>query len=94
MGVDSLMGVELAGRLAAGLSLEQRLPSTLIFDHPTILAIAQYIEQTVLGFASSNGVHPPPDEATRRADKLNEQLTDLSDDEVELLLLAKLKEIR
>jgi hypothetical protein len=49
--VDSLMAVELAGRLSAGPGGECALRSTLIFDRPTIQAIAEYIEQFVLGMA-------------------------------------------
>jgi acyl transferase domain-containing protein/SAM-dependent methyltransferase len=94
IGVDSLMAVEIAGRLTTGLGRKRPLPSTLIFDHPTIQAIAAHLERSVLDFPASDG-KPIIDEApTRRVAELSEKLTELSDEEVEQMLLAKLKEIQ
>ncbi|WP_255637750.1 type I polyketide synthase [Amycolatopsis sp. DSM 110486] len=41
LGVDSVLGVELRGRLAASLGVA--LPSTLLFDHPTPAAVAAFL---------------------------------------------------
>ena len=48
IGVDSLMAVELRNRLNKGLGLEGNLPATLIFDYPTVQAIAQYLVKNIL----------------------------------------------
>jgi acyl carrier protein len=57
IGVDSLMAVELRNRLNKGLGLTEKLPATLIFDHPTVQAIARYLTKNVInpnGQAKSN----------------------------------------
>ncbi len=47
-GIDSLMAVELRNALGRGLALPQPLPATLIFDYPSIQAIAAYLAHEVL----------------------------------------------
>ena len=51
MGLDSLMAVELRNLLGAGIAVEQPLPATLVFDYPTVEALAGYLEQVVFGAA-------------------------------------------
>lgn len=46
MGMDSLMMVELRSRLET--SLQQTIPSTVLFEHPTIQALAEYIATQLL----------------------------------------------
>jgi acyl transferase domain-containing protein len=93
-GIDSLMAVQLRNRLAAALHLAAPLPATLIFDHPTIDALAQYLERDVLGYRADAASTPAPndadaDAAARRA----QELEALSDEEVEALLLRRLQSL-
>ncbi|HEY0936617.1 MAG TPA: acyl carrier protein, partial [Trebonia sp.] len=47
LGFDSVTAVEFRGQLAAAAGLD--LPATLVYDHPTPLALAQYLRSLVAG---------------------------------------------
>lgn len=82
-GLDSLGAVELRNRLAAQLGRDLR--STLLFDFPTLQALADHIETRVLGLgtsASAPAIAPAP-----AAEPALEQL---SDEELARLLAAEL----
>ena len=89
MGIDSLMAIEIAARLTAGLGLKTRLPSTLVFDHATIQGIAAHIDRSVLRPSRSEVKAPSP----ARISGLEQSLAELSEEEAEQLLLAKLKDL-
>jgi acyl transferase domain-containing protein/acyl carrier protein len=73
LGVDSLMGVEVANRLRAQLPGHVRLPATLTIDCPTVNAIAALIDE------SRSGHDQPVDEDLER---LLAEVEGMSEDEV------------
>jgi acyl transferase domain-containing protein/ubiquinone/menaquinone biosynthesis C-methylase UbiE len=93
LGVDSLMAVELARRMGAGLGLEKRLSSTLIFDYPTIQDIASFLEGLAVPRQVTAAITRDANPGTRLPQGFADRIAELSDQEAEALLLAKLKEI-
>jgi acyl transferase domain-containing protein/acyl carrier protein/predicted O-methyltransferase YrrM len=94
LGLDSLMAVELRNRLSAGLGLTRSLPATLMFDHPTIDAIASHLAQQVTRGAEPAAPVPAaaaaPVAATAAGALSAADLAELSDSDVEALLIQKL----
>ena len=92
MGMDSLMAVELKGRLERTLGVP--LPSTLTFNYPTIKALTDYLLSDALGF---DGPAPEEDASIPLpVDNLSfdRPSEDLSEDELSLLLLKKLEQMK
>lgn len=105
LGLDSLMAVELRDRLRRKLGLERRLPATLVFDHPTIEAVAAFLDRRLAeevgadadaaaagapAAGSARGADAPA--AAAGADAGAVDVEDLTDDEVRELLLKKLED--
>jgi len=88
LGLDSLQALEL--RLAIATRLARPLPATLLFDHPTLGALADHL-LVELGFAhapSSNGDRADAEGASRA--RQIAELEQLTQEEAEALLLAEL----
>jgi hypothetical protein len=85
LGVDSLMAVEL--RNVLGTALKRSLPTTLLFDYPSIEALVDYLAQEVLGF---NDVDQRPAAGSAPAGSSSADLLSaiesLSDEEVERMI--------
>jgi Phosphopantetheine attachment site len=88
MGLDSLMAVELRNRLGNGLGLARSLPATLVFDHPTLEALASYLAHDVLPAGEQEAGDAP--EGAVPVDAVG-AIGDLSDDEIERLFAQKMK---
>jgi acyl carrier protein len=93
VGMDSLMAVELRGALGAGLALDRQLPATLMFDHPTIEAIARFLEREVLGAPGAAEAAPRTVTTTVADRERVENIAGMSDDDVEALLLKRLESL-
>jgi acyl carrier protein len=90
MGMDSLMAVELRGRLER--TLGAPLPSTITFNYPTIRALADHLLNEVLGFdyapmQQKTAQIPAPVKLVSVAHPSD----DLSEDELSILLMRKLE---
>ncbi len=96
MGLDSLMSVELKGRLES--SVGKPLPSTLTFNYPTIADLARYLDESVLAPAaapaqsSTPAAQPAAEEAEQAAP--TPDVDDLSEDDLAALLASKLKKLK
>ncbi len=85
LGLDSLMAVELRNVLST--SVGRPLPATLLFDYPTLDAIAGFLGRE-LGLASAPAEAPAslPEAPSQVVDRIE----DLSDDDVDRLLAERL----
>jgi NAD(P)-dependent dehydrogenase (short-subunit alcohol dehydrogenase family)/acyl carrier protein len=89
MGMDSLMSVELKSRLEGAVG--RALPSTLTFNYPNVGALTDYLMREVLAEAPSPPASPAaPEPPTPAATPAAEPLDELSEDQLAVLLAAKL----
>lgn len=93
LGLDSLMAVQLRNKIAIGLRLPRKLPATLVFDYPSIGAIAAFLSSEMFGAPgkvdSAAGVEPAP---TIRVGV--EDVESLTEAEAETLLLRHLAQLQ
>jgi polyketide synthase 12/myxalamid-type polyketide synthase MxaB len=87
LGLDSLMAVELRNSLAT--SLGRPMPATLLFDYPTVEALSRYLEKELLGTEAAPAAPAAPVPAASA-----ERIAQLSDDDVERMLAARMAQGR
>jgi acyl carrier protein len=88
MGLDSLMAVELRNMLR--IALGRNLPATLLFNYPTLEALAGYLSREVLGVEAPPPLKSGPVPVGDRRSAVVAELEQLSEEEVEALLAKKL----
>ncbi|MGC1781772.1 MAG: SDR family NAD(P)-dependent oxidoreductase, partial [Acidobacteriaceae bacterium] len=91
LGLDSLLSIELRNSLSA--SLERSLPATLLFNYPTLGALAPFLLRQVLGESAKGGRRNGSGNADYAAPAdLVHDIESMSDEEVERLLNARAME--
>jgi acyl carrier protein len=89
IGMDSLTAVELKNRLQA--VMRRPLPSTLVFDYPTVESLATYLGTQILGLAPTPPPSTPAEPEGGAGDA--DDMANLSEDELTSLLAEKLRQI-
>jgi NAD(P)-dependent dehydrogenase (short-subunit alcohol dehydrogenase family)/acyl carrier protein len=97
LGLDSLMAVEVRNILGSNLNLKRALPATLVFDYPTVSAIASYLmtEIDLAGNEQAEERSSKPQKEVPVTDSmlsLLDAIEDLSDEDVDRMLASQLKE--
>lgn len=85
LGMDSLMALEFRNRVQA--ALDHEVPATLLFNYPTVQAIAGYLATVLFGEPrAADTPRPPSTEPGDDLEGLLDRLEHLSDDEIDRLL--------
>lgn len=87
LGLDSLMAVELRNLIGSGLGLPRSLPATLLFDYPSIAAVADYLASEVFKWEEA----PESEKGNGRQEAVLTELQQMSDADAEALLLKELE---
>ncbi len=86
-GMDSLMTIEFKNRLQVGVG--KTLSSTIVFDHPTVAALAEYLDQHVLQETENSKAAAADEQAQQQTSGLME-VAEMSEEEAEAILAKEL----
>jgi myxalamid-type polyketide synthase MxaE and MxaD len=93
--MDSLMSIELKGRLEA--SVGQILPATLLFNYPTVSALAEYLVTQVIPTENivsyKTGLRVEARSAPQVPTTVLSDGNELSEDQLAVLLAKKLDQL-
>ena len=92
IGLDSLMAVELRNALSR--AVERSLPTTLLFDYPSIKAVSLYLASQLniglgSGTVSPTGTPDVREEKPPSTEDLLRQIEAMQDDDIDRLLATK-----
>ena len=91
LGMDSLMAVQLRNGLSKALGLKRSLSSTLMFDYPTIDAMADYLAERLSAAKAAPATTAPSTFAIPAAGALGEAaVAAMSDEDIEKLVEQRL----
>jgi SAM-dependent methyltransferase len=100
LGLDSLMALELRRLLGAGIGVaEDALSATLVFDYPTVGGLVEYLDSHIPAElvleqqVSPSHLHVGAETARAPQDQRVAELSAMSEEEVEALLLEKLNRL-
>lgn len=91
LGIDSLMSIELRNRLQAAFG--KSLPSTLVFDYPTVDAVTDFLGRQLFGNDGAAAGRSTDPEVDRRRDADLAEISQLSQEDAEALLLEELSRV-
>jgi acyl transferase domain-containing protein/acyl carrier protein len=91
LGLDSLMSVQLKGRLEKSIGCP--LPATLTFTYPTVHALTDFLLGQALKLLTNDVIDLGPRNESNEEQPLDENLADLSDDEIKDMLSAELSSL-
>jgi len=91
LGLDSLMSVQLKGRLEKSIGCP--LPATLTFTYPTVHALTDFLLGQALKLLTTDVIDVGPRNESNEEQPLDENLADLSDDEIKDMLSAELSSL-